>query len=375
MFQTEKMRKKILPLNVFGVLALYALAGTTIFYLFRVRYFYKADTFDSVGVFQSCISFDQNPLIATGVTSQEFLGDTADGIEWNDSIFSRRGWDNDPIVIESHKLLFFTIPKNACSTFKKLFRRMMGHPNWLTGNPHNPATNGLRYLGHYSREQQKEFMTSPDWTRAVFVRDPLERALSAYMDKGLKTGPKAWQPPVEGAHLKRHCCQTTTSAINPACRRFPLSPFEAGLTKDNFPFELFVTSFMRQCKDEHWKQQSLRMQMENWKWINFVGHFENKQNDTRRLLERIGGYDEFGSFGWGESSTDLNKNKTLSIFEKNIANHKTGSGSKMDDHYSSKSERLVLQYYRLDYSSELFNITKPVDYAQKLFGRKKKNKD
>ena len=254
-------------------------------------------------------------------------------------------------------------------TFKIVFRRMMGYPNWFRGDPHDPEKNGLRYLGHYSREEQNEFMTSPEWTRAVFVRDPLGRALSAYMDKGLKTGPSKWQPAVAGAHLKRHCCRSATTN-NPACNKYPLAPYETNLTTKNFPFEVFVTSFMTQCNDEHWKPQILRMRTKSWKWINFVGHFENMQNDTRRLLEQIGAYDEFGATGWGESSNDNDNNKTLSIFEKNTANHKTGSGNVLKDHYSSKSERLVLQHYRLDYSSELFNITKPVDYTQQLFGRK-----
>ena len=294
-------------------------------------------------------------------------------IDWTDKIFRPDGWDNEPIVIESHKLLFFTVPKNACSTFKQLFRRMMGHGDWLEGNPHNPEDNGLKYLGHYSKDQQKEFMTSPEWTRAIFVRDPLERALSAYMDKGLKTGPKEWQPVVTGHHMKHKCCQQLENLKIPECRKFPMIPFENDLTEENFPFDSFVTSFMAQCDDPHWRPQHLRMRRGNWKWINFVGHFENKQKDTRRLLEVIGAYDEFGATGWGRKRID--SNATLSIFEKNLANHKTGSGDKMKEYYSTKTERLVLQHYRLDYNSEVFNLTKPVDNTQKLFGRKKKNQN
>jgi hypothetical protein len=360
---SKKFRNRIPRLNMFCTLVIFLMTGTMIFCSFRIKPVHDPSALGKPEM------LDQKPVSGPSYFEQEPLITSAnevrvDIIDWNDSIFSHHGWDSDPIVIESHKLMFFSVPKNACSTFKKLFRRMMGYPNWLQGSPHNPETNGLRYLGHYSRQQQKEFMTSPNWTRAIFVRDPLERALSAYMDKGLKTGPSDWQPSVPGAHLKRHCCKIIETK-NPACKKFPLAPYENGLTLDNFPFEFFVTSFMRQCKDTHWKPQSLRMRKENWKWINFVGHFENNQDDTRRLLERIGAYEEFGSTGWGESN-----NKSLSIFEKNLANHRTGSGSKMKDHYSPKLERLVLQYYRRDYSSELFNITKPVDYIQKLFGRK-----
>jgi hypothetical protein len=124
---------------------------------------------------------------------------------------------------------------------------MMGYKNWLTASPHNPETNGLRYLGHYPRDKQKEFMTSPEWTRAIFVRDPLERTLSSYTDKALNPGHPDWQPRVEGARLKHLCCrmnnnsETTTTTkrrkrINPACEGSPMSPYKNPITKINFPF-------------------------------------------------------------------------------------------------------------------------------------------
>ena len=97
------------------------------------------------------------------VESEESESAILPEIDWSDGIFQRGGWDKDPIVIESHKLLFFTVPKNACTTFKTLFRRMMGYQDWLVKSPHDPAKNGLRYLGHYSRDQQQKMMTSPEW--------------------------------------------------------------------------------------------------------------------------------------------------------------------------------------------------------------------
>lgn len=272
-------------------------------------------------------------------------------IDWTDRIFQRKGHDNDPIVIESHKLLFFTIPKNACTTFKLLFRRMMGIQGWKEGNPHNFHKNGLRYLGHYSRAQQEEFLTSPEWTRAVFVRDPLERLVSAYMDKGLTNDQHPEQP--EGGYLKKNCCPWYRRDHNEACHTFPVAPYKNSLTEENFPFEYFVTSFMSQCPDRHWKPQILRMHETNWKWINFVGHFENKQEDARRLLETIGAWAEFGASGWGGD------NNTLSLFQTNTAKHKTQSKSKMDGYYnqSSEVEALVFQQYQQDYNFELFNLT------------------
>jgi len=92
------------------------------------------------------------------------------------------------VVIEEYKLIFFTILKVACSEWKALFRRMMGlnhqiHPKEV----HNPKINGLKYLCDYSLEEALEIMTSEEWTRAVFVREPKERILSAFLDKASKT--------------------------------------------------------------------------------------------------------------------------------------------------------------------------------------------
>ncbi len=281
-------------------------------------------------------------------------------IDWTDRIFKRSGWDKDPIVIESHKLLFFTTPKNACTTFKKLFRRMMGYEDWFTKSPHDPDKNGLRYLGHYSKKEQAVMMTSPEWTRAIFVRDPLERALSAYMDKALQAGDvNLWNPPVNGAYLKRHCCQMMpgkkSTSAKEICHKSPLSPYETQMDLENFPFQTFVDKIMRQCGDPHWQPQSKRLDAaSNWQFINFVGRFERRMEDTHKLLKRIGAFDEFGKSGWDS------KNASLAVFETNTALHKTGSSKKMDQHYTEQVRKNVLEYYRKDYEMEIFNFTSPI---------------
>ena len=48
---------------------------------------------------------------------------------------------------------------------------------------HDPAKNGLTYLTDYSLEEAQLMLNSEEWTRAVFVREPKERILSAYLDK------------------------------------------------------------------------------------------------------------------------------------------------------------------------------------------------
>ena len=60
-------------------------------------------------------------------------------------------------------------------------RRMTGHDDYYihgNGIPHN--LNDVKILSHYPIAKANEMMTSNEWTRAMFVRDPKERALSGY---------------------------------------------------------------------------------------------------------------------------------------------------------------------------------------------------
>jgi len=292
-------------------------------------------------------------------------------IDWSDKIFKRVEWDNDPIVIESHKLLFFTIPKNSCSDFKMLFRRMMGFSDWKTVGSkeeklHNPWKNGLKYLGSFPKQKQAEFMSSPEWTRAIFVRDPRERVLSAYMDKGL--GSYKEYNYVQGGFFKHHCCgmkrsddpEILRARLELKNRRcLPYLPFGKNNTLENFPFETFVRDFMSQCDDNHWKPQSRRMSATSWKAINFVGHLDRLMEDGHALLRRLGAFEEFGAEGWGPSNGP--------IFQRNTAKHATSAHDKMEEFYrpdNPEIETLVLQHYRADYEHPVMNFTKPERWDQ-----------
>jgi hypothetical protein len=284
-----------------------------------------------------------------------------DGIDWSDTIFTRWESDNDPFVVESHKLIFFTIPKNSCTEWKKIFRRIKGYPDWKTVQPHHPDTNGLTYLGSYSREKQREFMTSPEWTRAIFVREPMERLLSAYLNKGLS----------EERYVKKFCCgirpQEDDEGRLIELQRLeqekeqcvPLVPWETQPTRDTFTFETFVDNFMNQCNDKHWRPQSKRMNPKNWKFLNFIGRFDDLHGDAKRLLERVGAWEEYGSNGWGEFGN-------LSMFEK----QRTGvSNTHSRDHllefYNPRVAKKVLEYLEGDYTNPWLNFSIP-SYAKDL---------
>ncbi len=290
----------------------------------------------------------RNPRIESSKIIQE------NEIDWSDRNFAK-GEYQSPIVIESHRLVFFQVAKVGASIFKRLFRRMMGYSDWLETMPHQKQNkaDGLKHLKDYSRDQQLEMMTSPNWTRAIFVRDPIERTLSGYLNKGHDKG---------GRYLKQSCCgMTKRNQTIPAdkaeyCHHEPFTPFTMPVTPENFPFKDFVDHVMTDCDDIHWQPQHKRMNMDNWKLINFVGKMENVMNDTHLLLKRIGAFEEFGASGWGEFRNE-------SIFQSNAAGHQTGSSKKVKEYYTPELFNQVLEHVRGDYEMELFDFTIPADLS------------
>jgi hypothetical protein len=285
--------------------------------------------------------------------NQTFSSLTSDQLDMSDPIFRRQAWDNDPFVIESHKLLFFTVPKNSCTEWKRLFKRMLNHSDWsMYGNArvHNPNTNRLKYFGNYSKQQQMEFMTSPEWTRAIFIRDPFQRLLSGYLDKALG----------DERYVQYHCCKSLlnmkfrSEMARKQCmvlNRLEQQKRWPAPNKD-FPFATFVTAFMAQCKDPHWEQQSKRLKHDNWKFINFVGYFENLEHDARCLLEKIGAWEEYGASGWG-------KDGNQSFFHRNTAPHSTSAKDQHSTYYTPDVMQRAWQYLKPDYEMPIFEFTKP----------------
>jgi hypothetical protein len=72
-----------------------------------------------------------------------------------------------------------TPPRNGCSRWKRLLRRIQGYKDYLTRHPHH--NNGLAYAGELSRAAQYELWTTPRVFKMMLARNPHERLLSAYL--------------------------------------------------------------------------------------------------------------------------------------------------------------------------------------------------
>ena len=279
-------------------------------------------------------------------------------------------WDNSPIIIEEYKLVFFTQPKIACTVFKQLLRRMMHYDeDWFVHKepniPHNPRKNGLKYLYEYSPSKAVEMLTSESWIRAIFVRDPLERFLSAYLDKAKRK---------DGMYVYRHCCGGHSTESESTCNG-------ANVSSSIGNFYGLVSS--KCCCDPHWKSQYLRLgggksqtdrdgaAQSLWKYMNFIGSFDSLAHDTKRLLDALDEnlygdngnitwslWEQYGASGWG-------KYRNVSIFDTSgtEAKHKTNAYDQYQMYFDSRMEKLVEEFYNDDYEHSLFNFTRKTMFS------------
>lgn len=252
-------------------------------------------------------------------------------------------WDNSPIVVQEYKLLFFTIPKVSCTLWKQLFRRIQGYDDWKSQNytlylPHNPEHNGLVYLNHFNTTFAQQIFEDPSWTKAIFVRDPKERFLSAFLDKVVSN---------DGVFVRDKCCANKendrhTCSQSETCRQ---------CVTESLTIPGFLKK-METCQDAHWDAISNRMEPKYWKYINFVGKMKTLAKDGQDLLEKVGAWEPFASSGWGpDSNSSMFDRKT-----KKDQSHTTDSKSKVWQYYTPAMEQLVEAHYKDDY--KLFGFPK-----------------
>jgi hypothetical protein len=238
-----------------------------------------------------------------------------------------KGWQQ-PIVFEQYKLVFFLVPKVAQTTFLQLFLRMLNSSMWNTTDTqtvHNTAMPLLQphKLGSFKAEKAQEIMTSPNYTRAIFVRDPAERLLSAYLDRvdgfggtyAAKVCCNIWLPP-DRNHWNRtvyewlYCIRAASKEsesianISATCHATKWQgSMEAVRCISNYSsLERFVDRTLGICPEAHWWHQSEMIDKEFWPYINVVEHLNTASRGVESLLRSIGDHvwEQYGANGWGK---------------------------------------------------------------------------
>lgn len=220
----------------------------------------------------------------------------------------------------AHQLVFFTIPKVACTQWIQLFLRIEGVSDW-NQNPHYHKRRPL--LSRFSPTEATEIMNSPDWTRAVFLRDPAERLLSAYLDKYVHEG------------------RYVTKLFKLLGRGAPFSAFVELVVDSNT--ETNRPEGLHAGTDPHWRPQVLIGNLKKFlPLVNFFGNFTCLHLHATKLLQEAGLWQRFAEKGWGPTGE-------FTMFEENVAINGTNACQRMGEYYTPQMMKKVKLAYRNDY--------------------------
>ena len=183
------------------------------------------------------------------------------------------------IVSERYKTLFCFVPKVACSNWKRIFHVLDGHFNSSEDISHETSHDSgkLRFLRHYSNATVVNHMLKT-YKKIAFVREPMERFLSAYRSKFAPV-----DPPRRGFYY--------SIGLNIIKR---MRKNSTGLTP-HYPtfkeFANFAITTPVSSHDEHWdRQHNLCAPCD----INydFVGIYDNIKADADLALMLMGADEE-----------------------------------------------------------------------------------
>jgi hypothetical protein len=237
----------------------------------------------------------------------------------NDYIYSNQDFDSSPIVMESHKLIFFTVAGVADTAWRCLFRRMEGLEDWQDPQKQH---DGLKHLSDFSVERASELMTSPEYTRAMFVRDPKVRLVSNYLEYVRRDN---------GEYILWPCCGGDPGCVDRTLKEFP-----------------YFLDIIQECDEPYWRPQGRKMEPRYYELLNFTGNYVTLKEDSERLLKHIGAWDSYGSTGWGKGGTERVFYDAISL-----------SRSEFQSFYPQQEiEKRAQKSFKMDYDNAVLHLTR-----------------
>ncbi len=180
----------------------------------------------------------------------------------------------DTWISPRHRYFCMAIPKNACSKTKLILQQLEGLP--LPPDPmriHFRDEPGLAFLpsiADFASADGVEILTSPDWFRFAFVRNPYARLFSAYKSQVLDlTSPYV--------------------GFREAIRQAAGYPTANGATPGRVGFADFVRYIAGQAdgeRDGHWKSQTGSLHRDRIAY-DCIGRVENFAQDFTQILQRF----------------------------------------------------------------------------------------
>lgn len=274
-----------------------------------------------------------------------------------DIIYSR-SHNTIPVVNEEFKVIFFQVGKCASTEWLRFFIRLNDDPTWCSDEPiHERKVNGLKYLSDYTIDEAQRMMLDPEWTKAIFVRNPKPRLLSAFLDKARN----------KAHHFKETTCVRYHRLKQRQGDNDPnIDTYQSCMENSN-KFDFFLREITTTLNENvHWRSISSRIDAKWWPYVNFVGNMENLTEDAQSFLmniysnvDGVSAWDRIGTSGWSENERDCKTtlNSPGQFLGKRDARHTTSAREQMLTYYTPELEKFVETHYADDLQNQYFHFS------------------
>ena len=184
------------------------------------------------------------------------------------------------IVNDEHKVLYCYVPKVACTNLKRVFLLLTGKMNETeplklkASDVHMTYTKYFHFLHHESEEDIK--FKIKHYRKIVFVREPLERLLSAYRNKFTQKGGVYFQERYGRKIIKRYRENPSAESLERG-HDVQFNEFVQYLLDPDTPVESF---------NEHWATIS-SLCFPCHIAYDFIGKYETLDDDVTLLLKEM----------------------------------------------------------------------------------------
>ncbi|XP_072854982.2 carbohydrate sulfotransferase 9 isoform X1 [Pogona vitticeps] len=178
-------------------------------------------------------------------------------------------------VEDKHKLLYCEVPKAGCSNWKRVLIVLSGLAKSAANITHNAVHYGKHLKKLDSYDLKGIHMRLKTYTKVIFVRDPMERLVSAFRDKF--EHPNSYYHPVFGkAIIKKYRLNAGREALTAG----------SGVTFKEF-VKYLLDSHRPVGMDTHWEQIN-KLCYPCFINYDFIGKFETLEEDANYFLRLIG---------------------------------------------------------------------------------------
>jgi len=235
-------------------------------------------------------------------------------------------------IFPDAKLAFCGIPKAGITQWLQFLRFTFGAKDYQS-NPHYKRDKEALRFDSMRPEVQISILKDPSWTRAVFIREPAERLLSAYLDKVQRQENITFPEFIEAiaATQDAKAAKGMLKTINP-----------------------------------HWRSQAFSCGLSHMMpHFNFVASLDNAANHTKALLKQVGLWDIYGRYYRTSKKENLIGQHSEMIlppastepathgFQQKLVDttgHNKGSSKMLNDFYTPDLMEKVKTLYAADFS-------------------------